>query len=115
LRSQGWDDEEVMDLKAESDVAGHLVLARAAIMFAWLLGFFGMTLVAGLLISMPVFVFAYLLWQGREKLPLVATYTAAMLVFQVGVVHYFLTVPWLKLPVPGPQQALLLWLDALVR
>src|SRR5690606_11402928 len=92
----GIHDDDVMDLKAEYAADPGLVTRQAAIIFAWILGLFASIYVVGFIVVLPVFVGAYLLFQGREKLSVALCSATGIAVFQMAVFHYILRVPWLE-------------------
>lgn len=105
--SQGGDEMGIMDLPVDSELPGAIVLRRAASIFAWVLGLFLAVWLLGFIVSVPLFVFSYLILQGREKWLLALSYVAIVSLFFLGVFHYFLSIPWPPGIIPAPQQLIL--------
>jgi len=84
-----------VDIQRTSTVEPAVALKRAVIMFAWFLGFFFGCWLVGFSITIPVVVFSYMYFQGKEKLWLASTLTAISFVF-----YYSLFVKLLNLPFP---------------
>ncbi|MDP2409787.1 MAG: tripartite tricarboxylate transporter TctB family protein [Pseudolabrys sp.] len=104
---------QIMDMQADTDMPLPEVAQRAAAMFAWVLGLFAAVVLVGFLISIPVFIFLYLMIQGRETLRTSIIAGIAMLVFTVVTFHYLLRVSWLPGVFPLPQEHVIEWLNAL--
>lgn len=104
----------IMDIQTDSDLPLAVVARRAGVMFAWLFGLFAAIWLVGFLIAIPVFVFLYLLLQGREKLRVCLIASVSMLVFMVVVFHHLLRVSWLHGAFPQPQEIVMEWLSLLL-
>ena len=83
-----------MDLPVDRTVPMSVVAKRAANTFVWILGLFAGVWLVGFVLSVPLFVFLYLKFQGEEKLRVALTSGACMLLLIVGVFHLVLNVPW---------------------
>ena len=84
-----------MDLSSDT---GHLerrvVLTRAAIFFAWLVGFMASMAVIGLIPTVPLFVILYMRLEGRERWSLVIPQAAILTLFIYVVFDRLLLIPW---------------------
>lgn len=103
----------IMDIQMEGDIPLAVVARRAAVMFSWLFGLFAAVWLIGFLITIPVFIFLYLLVQGRETWRVSVVAGVAMLVFTVVVFHLLLRVSWLPGFFPLPQEIFIEWLNDL--
>jgi hypothetical protein len=101
------DDQGVMDLRVDRDIPPAVVARRASIMFAWVAGLFSAVWLFGFIISVPAFVWAYLIFQARERRASSLFWTVMTFGFTVGVFHYILHVPWLDGRFNMPQEILL--------
>ena len=97
----------LMDLPVDRGVPVSVVVRRATNIFGWILGFFFVIWVVGFIITVPLFVFFYLMTQAREKFGVSIVYTAGILVFLLGLFHYVLHIPWPAGLVAGPQDFIL--------
>ena len=104
------DDQGVMDLRVDRDIPPAVVARRASIMLAWIVGLFGMIWLLGFIISVPVFVWAYLTFQARETWSSSLLWTSLTFAFIIGVFHFILHVPWLAGFIGAPQEILLGWI-----
>jgi hypothetical protein len=89
--------EEKIHMDLTSDT-GHLpvreIIARAALFFAYLIGFMAVTAVIGLIPTIAVFVIFLMRYEARERWSLVLPY-AVLLVFFIWIAFdYFMAVPW---------------------
>jgi hypothetical protein len=111
-RSGAGADEDmgIMDLRVDRDMAPAVVARRAAVLLAWILGLLGAIWFLGFVISLPVFVGAYLIFQARESWRSSLFWTGMTFVFIIGVFHYVLRVPWPPGFVSAPQELLLGWI-----
>jgi hypothetical protein len=110
------DSEEqarLLDIQADRDIPGSLVAIRAAALFGWVFGFFAAVWLVGFLPSVPLFVFLYLVIQGRERWWVALTVSVATSAFMIGVFHLILRVAWLRGQFPEPQRLLLDWVNRL--
>jgi hypothetical protein len=104
------DDQGIMDLRVDKDVAPALVVRRATNIFAWISGLFASIWLVGFLVSIPLFILFYMRFQSRESLLSSLAWTAVTVGFIIGLFHYILRVPW-SYPVIGwLQENLLEWL-----
>jgi hypothetical protein len=103
----------IMDIQTDDDIPLAVVVRRATTMFAWLFGLFAAIWLVGFLITIPAFIFLYLLVQGREPLRLCIVASVSMLAFTVVVFHHLLRVQWLRGVFPYPQEVVMEWLSRL--
>ena len=104
------DDQGIMDLKVDKDVAPALVVRRAANIFAWISGLFASIWLVGFLVSIPLFILFYMRFQSRETLLSSLAWTAGTVGFIIGLFHYILRVPWSHPVIGGLQEILLEWI-----
>ncbi len=78
-------------------------LARSAIIFGWIFGLGGLVWLTGFRIAIPIFVFTYVKFQGREGWLVAAGITLGVLVMVIGFFGLVLAYPW-------PQGAIQRWL-----
>ena len=97
----------MMDLPVDRGVPVSVVVRRATNIFGWIGGFFFVIWVVGFIITVPLFVFFYLMTQAREKLSVCIIYTAGILIFLLGLFHYVLHIPWPAGVIDGPQEFIL--------
>jgi hypothetical protein len=89
------DDAAPVDVQFAQNVDPALAFKRTVNIFAWFFGFFFGCWLVGFTITIPVIVFSYMYFQGKEKLWLVSVLTAVAFVF-----YYSLFVRLLNLPFP---------------
>jgi TctA family transporter len=99
-----------MDLPVDRSVPLSIVFTRAVNTFGWIIGLFATIWLIGFVISVPLFVFLYLILQAREKLWVGLVYSVVMLVFIIGVFHMVLSVPWPEGVFPQAEELILAWL-----
>lgn len=88
-------DATPVDFQFTQEIDPVTAKKRAIVMFAWLLGFFGLIVLLGFPIAIPIMMFAYFRFQGGESWGLAITLTViAWLCF------YGLFVKLLNLPFP---------------
>jgi hypothetical protein len=104
---------QLLDIQADRDLPGTIVAIRATAMFGWVLGFFGAIWLVGFLPSVPLFIFLYLVVQGREKWWVALVVSVAMSAFMIGVFHFVLRVAWLRGQFPELQRLMLDWINRL--
>ena len=104
------DDQGIMDLKVDKDVAPALVMRRAANIFAWISGLFASIWLVGFLVSIPLFILFYMRFQSRETLLSSLAWTAVTVGFIIGLFHYILRVPWSYPVIAWLQEILLEWI-----
>lgn len=92
-----------MDFQFTKEIDAATAKKRAITMFAWLLGFLGLIWFFGFPIGIPLMMFTYLKFQGREPLGLSIILTAIAWVCFYGLFVKLLTLPF-------PQGALFAWL-----
>jgi hypothetical protein len=99
-----------MDLPVDRDVPPKVVARRAFGQLGWVLGLFSGVWLIGFLIAMPVYVWSYLTFQGREKWRASLFCTALIIILLFGLFHRILAVRWLEPHFSAPQHVLLNWL-----
>jgi hypothetical protein len=104
------DDQGIMDLKVDKDVAPALVVRRAANIFAWITGLFAAIWLVGFLVSIPLFILFYMRFQSRETWLSSLAWTAVTAGFIIGLFHYILRVPWSYPVISWLQEILLEWI-----
>jgi|GEM_PF-264134 len=104
---------QIMDMQVDADMPLPEVVQRAGVMFAWVFGLFAAVCLVGFLITIPVFIFLYLMIQGRESVRTSIITGVAMLVFTVVTFHFLLRVSWLPGVFPLPQEYVIEWLNEL--
>lgn len=110
-RETSGSDEAIgfMDLPVDRSVPLSIVFSRAVNTFGWVIGLFVTIWLIGFVISVPLFVFLYLVLQAREKLWVGFVYSVVMLAFIIGVFHLILSVPWPEGVFPQLEQLILAW------
>ncbi len=103
-------DKRIMDLQVDRDVPLALVARRATMIFGWIFGIFAAVWLFGFIITLPLFVWAYMTLQSGEKWWFGLAWGVATFLFIVGVFHYTLKVPWPAGYIEQPQEILLSWL-----
>lgn len=104
---------QIMDMQADTDMPLPEVAQRAGAMFGWVFGLFAAVWLVGFLITIPVFIFLYLMVQGKESVRTSIIAGVAMLLFTVVTFHFLLRVSWLPGVFPLPQEYVIEWLNAL--
>jgi hypothetical protein len=104
------DDQGIMDLKVDKDIAPALVVRRAANIFAWIAGLFAAIWLVGFLVSIPLFILFYMRFQSRETWSSSLAWTAVTVGFIIGLFHYILRVPWSYPVIAWLQEILLEWI-----
>ena len=66
-KKEGAKKEAAIDFSFSEDIDKTVALRRTLIIFAWVFGFFLMVILLGFPITVPLFVFIYMKFQGREK------------------------------------------------
>jgi hypothetical protein len=92
------DNVTPMDFQATKTIEPALAFKRTINMFSWFLGFFFGCWFVGFSITIPVMVFSFMYFHGKEKLLLAATLTGIAYVF-----FWMLFVRLLNLPFPDGQ------------
>jgi putative tricarboxylic transport membrane protein len=92
-----------MDFQFTQEVEPAIAKKRAITMFAWLFGFFVAVLLVGFSIAIPLMMFTYMKFQGKESWVLSLVLTVIAFIF-----YYALFVRVLNLPFP--EGLLLPWL-----
>lgn len=87
-----------VDIQRTTDLAPEIVRKRTINIFAWFFGFFAGCYLVGFTVTIPVIVFSYMYFQGKERFQLAATLTVIAFVF-----YYSLFVKLLNLPFPDGQ------------
>ncbi len=92
------DNVTPMDFQATKTIEPALAFKRTITMFSWFLGFFFGCWFVGFSITIPVMVFSFMYFHGKEKFLLSATLTGIAYVF-----FWMLFVRLLNLPFPDGQ------------
>jgi hypothetical protein len=92
-----------MDFQFTQEIEPALAKRRAITMFAWLLGFFVAIVLLGFNLAIPLMMFTYMRFQGKESWVLSLTLTVIAFVFYYGLFVKLLTLPF-------PEGLLLTWL-----
>ena len=93
---------DIMDLPAP-DVSSRDLLVRGGTLYAWIFGLMASIWIIGLLISVPLWIFLYLLVHGQQRWYTVATITATVLAFELGVLHGIVFLAWPDPIIETPQ------------
>lgn len=88
-------DATPMDFQFTKDVEPAVAKKRAITMFSWLLGFFFAIWIVGFNIAIPLMMFTYMKFQGKEPWVLSIVLTVVAFIF-----YYALFVKLLNLPFP---------------
>ena len=96
-------DATPMDYQFTKDVDPVTAKNRAIIMFSWLLGFFLAIWLVGFIISIPLMMFTYMKFQGKEPWILSTVLTVIAFVFFYGLFVKLLNLPF-------PEGLLITWL-----
>jgi len=88
-------DATPMDFQFAKDIEPAVAKKRAITMFSWLLGFFFAILIVGFNIAIPLMMFTYMKFQGKEPWVLSIVLTVVAFIF-----YYTLFVRLLNLPFP---------------
>jgi len=91
-------DAAPVDIQRTLTVAPEVAFKRTINTFGWFLGFFAGIWLVGFSITIPVMVFSYMYFHGKEKLMLAAILTGVAFVF-----FWMLFVRLLNLPFPDCQ------------
>ena len=88
--------EEVhFDIQADyGDLDTKTIFTRAGIYFAWLLFFYGIANVVGLLPAMFVFLVGYMRFEGKESWKMTLGIAVPMWIGSYALFHKLLVVPW---------------------
>jgi hypothetical protein len=105
IESKADDGAAPVDFQMSRTVPPDVAFKRTLNIFGWFFGFFFGCWLVGFTITIPVMVFSYMYFHGKEKLWLSATLTVIALIF-----FYSLFVRLLNLPFPdGAIQTWLGW------
>ena len=91
FEKKGATKTEAMDFQLSKDVDQALANRRTLSIFAWIIGFFFLILLVGVPVALPLFMFFYLKFSGREGWKISIGLTAA-----VWICFYFLFIWFLK-------------------
>ena len=91
-------DATPVDIQLGQNVDPAVAFRRTVNIFSWFFGFFFGCWLVGFTITIPVIVFSYMYFHGKEKLLLSATLTVIAFIF-----YYYLFVRLLNLPFPDGQ------------
>ena len=78
-----------------------VVRKRTIQIVSWMAGFILMIWLLGFLIGMPLFIFLYLKFQGRESWAMTLIGTVVAAVFIIGLFDRFMHLPWPLTPLSG--------------
>ena len=92
-----------MDFQFTKEIDPATAKKRAIVMFSWLVGFLGLVWFLGFPIGIPVMMFSYLKFQGKESL---LTSTVLTVVAWLGFYGLFVKL----LTLPFPEGAIFMWL-----
>ncbi len=88
-------DEAHFDIQADyGDLTAGTIYSRAARFFVWCAGYVLLAHTIGMLPALGLFLFIYMLVEGREKLLMTGLVTAGVSVFCYVMFHMILRVPW---------------------
>lgn len=104
---------KVMDIQRDQGIPTTVFAARASAMFGWILGFAGAAWLVGFLPAVPVFIFLYVVLQGRESWWMALALSAGMFAVMAGVFHFILHVAWMRGQFNEPQRAIISFLNQL--
>ena len=84
-----------MDLQSDTDhIPTNLLLLRTAIFFGWMLAFMGSMALIGLIPTVPLFVIAFMRFEGPEPWKLVIPQAIGITLFVYLMFDQMLTIPW---------------------
>jgi TctA family transporter len=84
-----------MDIASKTGhLPGHIVLIRGFIFFGWMVAFLGSMATIGLLLTVPIFVIAYMRLEGGEKYRHCIIMAGIMVTLIYGVFDQLLALPW---------------------
>lgn len=84
-----------MDIATDDDnLANRTIVLRAVGFFGWLVGFMASMAVVGLIVTIPIFVIAYMRIEGRERWRLVVAQAICITLFAYFVFDRLLNLPW---------------------
>lgn len=102
------EERQIIDMPSwEQSVPPHLARRRVGNIFGWMLGFYFSIWFVGFIISVPLFIWLYLIVQGRERWWTSLIYAALAQTFLLGLFHYILHIPWSDGFIAWPQEAML--------
>jgi hypothetical protein len=99
--------KEAMDFKFSENVEPAIASARALNILGWMLGFTSALFIIGFHIAIPLMVFLYTRFQGRETQRLSLSLAAGAYLFFWGVFDRLLTLPI-------PQARLWIWMEKFI-
>jgi hypothetical protein len=89
--------DEALHMDLESDTAHidrNLLLARAAIFYGWMVAFMISMAVIGLIPTVPIFVIAFMRFEGPEPWRLVLPQAIILTIFIYVMFDQMMTIPW---------------------
>lgn len=89
------EDAAPVDVQFAQNIEPAVAFKRTVNIFSWFFGFFFGCWLVGFSITIPIMVFSYMYFQGKEKFTLAATLTVIAFIF-----YYALFVKLLNLPFP---------------
>ena len=94
-------DEEHRPQKIHMDIAsktahlpGPIILARGFMFFGWMAGFMLVMWIIGLIPAVPIFILAYMRFEGQEKWRIAVPMAASVVVLIYVVFDQLLAIPW---------------------
>lgn len=109
-RTKGDDDNWTgLDLPVDKDIPLSVVLQRAGVVFAWIVGLLGAIFLFGFIVVIPLFAALYLLVQGKERWPVALLGFVLAAGLEIGLFHKVLHLPWPEGIFPTMQAYVLDW------
>lgn len=93
LGREGDREGHAVDFEFATNIDPTVARKRTLGIFLWILGFFGIILLVGFSIAVPLFVFLYVKVAGRESWPLTVSLTLASWLFIEGLFNRLLHIP----------------------
>ncbi len=100
----------IVDLSSKQGFSPSIVLWRVVNIFGWIFGFFFSIWFIGFIITVPLFIWLYLVVQGREKWWAALLCTILAQAFLIGLFHYIIHFPWPEGFINWPQEVILGWI-----
>ena len=86
--------EAAVDFSLSEGMDKALEIRRTLVIFAWIVGFFGLIIFFGFTIAVPLFVFLYLKLQGKEGWGISLIFSVSAWVFFYGLFIWLLNTPF---------------------
>ena len=94
IKAKESSDATPVDFQFTKEIDPVTAKKRAIVMFSWLVGFFALILLFGFPIAIPLMMFTYLRFQGRESWGLSIALTVIAWLFFYGLFVKLLTLPF---------------------